>query len=190
MPNKPEANDDELSSGTYFTRPSERPDSEDAQARWLLFRKQSRALYTYVRRMVDNRDDADELFQDVALAVLQQANRPEDIVQFAAWCRGLARHLLYRYYRTKRRRANVLTQFGLDIGDLSGHVSHDPERHALTSEALDRVFDGVDDRSRQMILDRHLFGESAEEIAERMEQSSASVRMKLMRLRSAAKRRV
>lgn len=159
---------------------------EGTHPQWLLFQKYSRTLHGFVRRMVGNRDDADELFQELALAVLQHPKGPEQIEQFMAWCRGLAKHLLSHYYRTKRKRADLMCSVpGEDIFDDS---STDPERHVAANEILDRVFDGIDSRSRQMMVCRHLYGDSAAEIAQWTSLSPAAVRMKLMRLRSAARR--
>jgi len=162
--------------------------SDACMPRLALFERHSRSLHGFVRRMVSNRDDADELFQDLAIAVLQHPRGPDNVEQFVSWCRGLAKHMLSHYYRTKRRRADLICNVhGDDIFDDWGS---DPERLVSVSERLDRIFRNVDARSRQMIVCRHLYGDSAAEIAEWSAQSPAAVRMKLMRLRCAARRSI
>lgn len=188
MPTRPETVDEESKSGPVSSGFITRNDANVAHLRWSLLDKHSHALYGFVRRMVGNRDDADELYQELALAILQHPKGPEDVEQFAAWCRGLARHLLSHFYRTQRRRADLLTQVRWDNGRKFNVWAHDPEHLTATYEILNRALGRIDDRSIQLMVSRHLYGESAAEIAERTAQSPAAVRMKLMRLRCAAKR--
>jgi len=73
--------------------------------------------------------------------------------------------------------------------ELMGRRVLDPERALTVREALGKVFERVDEKSERLILERYLLGQSAQEIAERLAQSPTAIRMRLMRLRSAAKRK-
>lgn len=186
MPGSPESAEKGAISDHDPLRPKDALELTWNHPRWLLFEKYSRTLHGFVRRMVGNRDDADELFQELALAVLQHPKGPEQIEQFVAWCRGLAKHILSHYYRTKRRNADLLSNLPGD--EIFDDRTTNPELHVAANEILGRLFQQIDPRSRQMMVCRHLYGDSAAEIARWAALSPAAVRMKLMRLRSAARK--
>jgi RNA polymerase sigma factor (sigma-70 family) len=143
------------------------------------------ALARYVRRRVKDAETAAEIFQDVSLLVLRRRAGPMREENFYAWCHGVARHAIARHFRKQRRQESLLTRAEPEGHTLLAQSPHDPERAFATRELLDRIFTGVDERSRRLIIDRYLLGHSAEEIAEQAAQSPSAVRMKLMRARGA-----
>jgi RNA polymerase sigma-70 factor (ECF subfamily) len=161
-----------------------------SEGRWQLFLRHKKSLAAYIRRSVGDRDDAEEVFQELSLIVLRHRSGPSDAEQFSSWCRGLARNALAHHFRAKRRRADLLNKVELEGDDeLMGRRVLDPERALSVREALGKVFERVDEKSERLILERYLLGQSAQEIAQRLAQSPTAVRMRLMRLRSAAKRK-
>lgn len=164
--------------------------ADSADDRWKLFLRHKESLCAYIRRSVGDRDDAEEIFQELSLIVLRHRSGPSDAEQFSSWCRGLARNALAHHFRAKRRRADLLNQVEIEGDDaLLGRRVPDPERALSVREALGRVFERVDEKSERLILERYLLGQSAQEIAQRTSQSPTAIRMRLMRLRSAAKRK-
>ena len=162
---------------------------EPTQDRWLLFLSRAKSLQAYIRRRVDDPTEAEEVFQDLSLIVLRHRSGPKDIERFNAWCHSLARHVLAHHFRTKRRRANLLTRVELEGSAFETSHRVDPERAASARELLRLLGKRLDPKARELLSQRYLLGESTEEIALRLEQSPTAVRMRLMRLRTMAKRK-
>lgn len=142
----------------------------------------------FIRRRVRSDDEAAELFQEVSILLLGQLGAPPAGQSFAAWCRGIARNVLAHHFRSQRRQASLLNRAGPEGHTLLAQAPHDPEHTFATRELLTRLFAGVDDSSRSLLVARYLMGHSAHEIAEQAEQSPTSVRMKLMRVRGAVRK--
>lgn len=143
-------------------------------------------LRAFIRRRVDNATDADEVFQDLSLLVLRQRDRSSPIEHFPAWCYTLARRVLARHFRNKSRRERLLNLVELEMSAELGYGS-DPERAASAREIVKLLRERLSPDAHQLLLERYVLGESAEEIASRLAQSPTAVRMRLMRLRSAVK---
>jgi RNA polymerase sigma factor (sigma-70 family) len=158
------------------------------EERLRLLLKGAESLRAYIRRRVGNPTDAEEVFQDLSLLVIRHHTGPEDADRFSAWCRALARHVLAHHFRTKRRRANLLSRIELDCTSFELTHDLDPERAASAREALQRLGTELDPSARELLAQRFLHGRSTEDIAHRLEQSPTAVRMRLMRLRSMFKR--
>jgi RNA polymerase sigma factor (sigma-70 family) len=114
---------------------------------------------------------------------------PEDIDHFGAWCHSLACNVLSHHFRSKRRRAELMARIERESGLV--HTGHgvDPERAASARQLLNRLGTQLDPQARALLSRRYLLGESTEAIALRLAQSATAVRMRLMRLRSIAKRK-
>jgi RNA polymerase sigma factor (sigma-70 family) len=143
------------------------------------------SLARYIRRRVRTEEEAAEVFQDVCLLVLRTRRSPDDDSCFVAWCKGLARNTLAHFYRGKLRRAVLLDRAEPEAAALLGSLPEDPERQTLTRQQLERLFAETDESAVRLMLERYLLGKSAEEIAHRLAQSPASIRMRLMRIRTA-----
>ena len=150
-----------------------------------LFQQQAPKLRVYLRRRVQEPADAEELFQELCLVVIGHQSGPKSLDRFPEWCRALARHMLAHHFRSKRRRERLLERVELEGIALCQRI--DPERLASARELLDKLVVRLDPESTELLSQRYALGESAQEIARRLEQSPAAVRMRLMRLRSAAK---
>ena len=162
---------------------------ELSRERWLLFLDREQSLRAYIRRRVGDAAEAEEIFQDLSLVVLRHRSGPKDIARFNAWCHSLARHVLAHHFRSKRRHASLLSRVELESAGFETSHRVDPERAASARELLGLLGKRLDPKARELLSQRYLLGESAEEIALRLEQSPTAVRMRLMRLRAIAKRK-
>jgi RNA polymerase sigma factor (sigma-70 family) len=159
-----------------------------SQERWRLFLGNAKVLRAFIRRRVRDPAETDEVFQELSLVVLRHCSDPKEIEQFTAWCHALTRNVLAHHFRTKRRRANLLSRLELERVAFETRYEVDPERSASARELLVRLKKRLDPRARDLLSLRYLLGESTEEIAMRLERSPTAVRMRLMRLRSIARR--
>lgn len=137
-----------------------------------LFERHREAVWHFFRRRVDDPARAEELVQDVFVAVLRGARRYEPRADFRSYLFGIAFNVL----KAERRRATAAPG-PLDV-DVARSVS-DPDavlwvRHALTSLAPDH---------REIVMLREYDGLSYQEIADVLHLPVNTVRTRLYRAR-------
>jgi RNA polymerase sigma factor (sigma-70 family) len=79
--------------------------ADDAR-RWLLLESCMPMLRSYVRRLLKNDEIASDIVQEVSLSILS-SRAPDETGRFAAWSRGVARHVVSREVRKRRREAEL-----------------------------------------------------------------------------------
>lgn len=166
----------------YPTRSSEGGDALD------LFARNGGSLRRYIRRLVRDADDADDLFQEVGLIVARVGGSWQDGDEFGAWCRGLARNVVKHFVRSRSRRRERLADYALAIRTSSMTASN-PEDAAVSRELIVLVSRGTDARSLRLLAERYVLEKNACELARELCRSPAAVRMKLMRTRLHAHQR-
>lgn len=122
------------------------------------------------------------------MIVIRAQESPEEPRQFVAWCNALARHVIARWYRKRIRRTELLNAYDLAIASVPPFGSS-PEDVVEARQELAAALEGLSEDARSLIVARYLLEESGGEIGQRIEQSPASVRMRLMRLRAQLRKR-
>lgn len=74
----------------------------DAAAFPVLYARHERAVYRFLLRSLGNAAAADDLLQDVWLAVVRNAGRFEPRAKFTTWLYGIARNRLIDHWRARR----------------------------------------------------------------------------------------
>lgn len=131
-----------------------------------LFVVDQSALYAFIRSLVPNGSDAEELFQQVAMTLWRRRETFDPKVgTFRAWAIGVARNHIRNFHRREFRKDRVQI-FAPDV--LDAVAEHWQERDEYSSErqaALQSCL-GKLDRSDRQILDQHYAsGKRAPEIA-------------------------
>jgi RNA polymerase sigma factor (sigma-70 family) len=139
-------------------------------------------LRTYVRRLVGDRERASDVLQNVSVTILTTSGSPTELVDFAAWCRGVARNVAAYELRSRRRLQHILS-VGDDLEDAADPIA-DPEDNASSRTELARLTGQLDHGAFELLYRRYVLGESAKDLAIELAQSPAALRMRLMRLRS------
>jgi RNA polymerase sigma-70 factor, ECF subfamily len=124
--------------------------------------------------------DAEDLAQDVAITLLSHHTGPPDRDSFLGWCFGVARNLAAHRYRSETRRRKRTDD--ANLRRCTDRMLDDPESCAMVRERLATKLDSLDSRAVSLLHDRFVLEETSEEIADRLNVSSASIRMKLMRI--------
>jgi DNA-directed RNA polymerase specialized sigma24 family protein len=156
-----------------------------SSSRWNQFLDQRASLAKLVRLLVGNPDDAADLLQDVSLLILNHPTGPRDPTCFPAWCRALARNVAANHWRAANRRA-AHTLF-VDPGSVETETGlASPELMTVCREQLGPLRD-LDAPSLELLIRRHIFGETATELARSYHCSPTAIRMKLKRLRRSAR---
>ncbi|OAI47180.1 hypothetical protein AYO44_10020 [Planctomycetaceae bacterium SCGC AG-212-F19] len=61
-------------------------------------------ILSFIYALTRDYDAAEEIFQNVAVAILQESSRPANIDNFLGWAREVARHRVADFYRQQARR--------------------------------------------------------------------------------------
>lgn len=153
--------------------------------RWLMLEKCLPMLRRYVRRLVRNDDTADEILQEISVSILSSPS-PEETGRFSSWSRGVARHVVARELRRRRRQHAELEH---DLETLETRDATDLEHNATLIQTLTRAAGKLDRNALQLLIRRYVLEETPAELASHFARTPAALRMQLMRLRSLVRER-
>jgi RNA polymerase sigma factor (sigma-70 family) len=137
-------------------------------------REQSR-LRTFIRRRVADRDDAEDVLQDVFYELVEAYRMMKPVEQVTAWLFRVARNRIIDLFRKKSREAlrnqpSAVTEDGetLPLEELLPSPDAGPDaayaRSVLLDE-LDAAVDELPDEQREVFVAQELMGYSFKEIA-------------------------
>jgi RNA polymerase sigma factor (sigma-70 family) len=148
--------------------------------RWLLLERCLPMLRNYVRRLVKNDETASEILQEISVSILSSPS-PDETGRFAAWSRGVARHVVSREVRRTRRYHAELAH---DLDAVEALDAVDLEHNATLTQTLSRGAVRMDQSALQLLVRRYVLEETPTELASAFARTPAALRMQLMRLRS------
>jgi RNA polymerase sigma factor (sigma-70 family) len=161
---------------------STREASLNGAERRLLFSLHHEAIRRFARRLVP-RSAAEDLVQDVAVLLLSHRTGPPSRECFVGWCALVAQHLAAHRRRSQARSSSCYERLSdLPVQTTLARSYGDPENTAATRERLAAQLERLDSDAAQLLRDRFALGETAAEIAARLNVSAASVRMRVARL--------
>src|SRR5262245_31715587 len=152
------------------------------KTKWRLLIGSLPMLQGYVRRLVGNDEQAKEILQEVSVRMLATEG-PDDPERYAAWGRGVVRHVIAHDWRM-RRRARAEQPFEEDLMEEFVEPPTDPESHIDARAWVERIVGDLDSEGLQLLYRRYVLQESGKELADDLSSSPAAMRMRLMRLRS------
>ena len=138
-----------------------------------LFERYKEAVWRFFRRRVREPERADELLQDVFLAVLQNAGRYEPRAAFRAYLFGIAFNVL----KAERRRYGQASSDSIPA-DVAGR---DPDLDGTIW--VRRALASLDPNDRDIVMLREYEGLSYQEIARLLDVPLNTVRSRLFRAR-------
>jgi RNA polymerase sigma-70 factor (ECF subfamily) len=149
-------------------------------------REQGR-IQTFVRSLVPDPVDADDLFQKTSLVLWRSFASFDREKPFLPWALGVARHQILMHWRTRRRDRHVFSDaFLATLADeLSDRVTHDHPSLADRQRALDACVEQLPPRQQELI--RRFYGgrEQASAIAASWSRSVHAVYKSLKVMRKA-----
>jgi RNA polymerase sigma-70 factor (ECF subfamily) len=139
----------------------------DRDAIRLLYVHYADNVYGYVRSIVRDEKEAEDLTQHVFLKLITAIHKYDDRgVPFSAWLLRLARNAALDHLR--RRRATPAEHvYAADAADDQGRLE--------TARDLHAALDVLPDEQRTVVVMRHIVGLTPPEIAERMGRSESSI---------------
>ncbi len=153
-----------------------------------------------VKQFLDNRDTilgfifaltrdyavAEEIFQDVAIVILEEARRETAVVNYLAWSREIARRRVAEYYR-KRGRRHAIEQTSDALTDVIGQAFGENEAvredHQLRMQYLLECVQRLQGRSRELIEGFYNQRKSIRDLAAALAWQENSVKVALSRTR-------
>ena len=140
----------------------------------LVHRHQRRA-YAVARSIVLSHDDAEDVVQEVLLALHLKRNTWVRGTPVAPWLAAIARNKIVDAHRRRGRRPEVSIDSIVETLRDEGDVSEDQ------SQALERGIAGLPERQRKVLHAVSLEGYSAQEAAAQLQMSEVGVRVTLHR---------
>jgi RNA polymerase sigma-70 factor (ECF subfamily) len=155
-----------------------------------------------VQQLVENRDVilgfilalaqdyylAEEVFQNVSLAIVDQANKGADVAEFMPWARAIARRMLAEHYR----KMGKLRAAERPLGAVAEVIDQAFEENRISGEAnavrqkhLRECFDRLTSRSKELVKGYYHNGRSIRDMAALLGWSEGSVKVGLARARKA-----
>jgi RNA polymerase sigma factor (sigma-70 family) len=153
-----------------------------------LLEQHRRWLGTVIRARLPDASAVDDLLQDVAIAVLRQTNRPEQLDKVAPWLYRIAVRKVINYRRHLGRRRKLLDGFVNERGESAGLEKSAPGEWLLRAEQTTQVSQALrrlDANDRQILLLKYSEGWGYREIAEHLGTTVKTVEYRLLRARQA-----
>ena len=139
----------------------------DREALRLLYVHYSDNVYGYVRSIVRDEKEAEDLTQHVFLKLMTAICKYDDRgVPFSAWLLRLARNAALDHLR-RRRATPAEDVYAADAADDQGRLESARDLHA--------ALDLLPDEQRSVVVMRHIVGLTPPEIAERLGRSESSI---------------
>jgi RNA polymerase sigma-70 factor (ECF subfamily) len=109
-----------------------------------LYARHKKALYGFLNNLIKNQTEADEVFSDTWIKVIDQLHRYRDDGKFSAWIFRIARNAFYDRCRRKSSAAEVEFDEAF-LDETMTTVLPSPDR-AMSSEELGKLIcDGLDE---------------------------------------------
>ena len=152
-------------------------------------------VYTLTFRMVNDREEAEDLAQEAFLKAWQGLPSFQGDSSFSTWVYRLATNVCIDFLRKQKRRKDIEPVVSLDDEE-SGWTEpadwdQDPQRHLEQSErtaAVSRGLQALPDHHRQVLVMRELSGLSYQEIGQALGLDPGTVKSRISRARLALRK--
>ena len=141
-------------------------------------------LQAFIQAMVGDPHVAEDVFQDVWLALADAVERGRTIERIDPWCRGVARNLVLQHWRRNRALKVITDSALLDRLESAFAESDDGAEHLADYRmALRACLEALPDGSRELLRRKYEQGDSVATLADALGKTRAAVKMSLMRIR-------
>lgn len=150
-----------------------------------LLDKYSHSLFNLIYRIVGNKEDAEELTEDVFMKAFQQLESFEGRGDFSNWLYKIAYNMSITAVRKKKIEFLAIDDFQLTnaSSDMLDESADDTAAHHRQLEWLEKALDALPADDRALILLFYKEGKNIEEIASISGLTVANTKVKLHRIR-------
>lgn len=165
----------------------------DLEAFRRIHEEYGRRILNFVYRMVDSREDAEDLTQNVFLIVFHELRSLHDEKRFESWLYRIARNEVYQTFRKRRgelrpiERATEEEQSSRELLDDRPNPQ-DSVLHTELGTIMDKVLRSLPPKLREVFVLAVMHEKSYAEIAEIVGRSLLSVKTDIFRARSLARK--
>ncbi len=138
-------------------------------------------IFAYIRTLVPNRADADEVLQETVLVLWRKFSEFEPGSDFTRWAYRIASFQV-KYYRQKQKRSSLLfsNQF---VETIAQDGLAQADRLADLREPLARCLDKLGERDRDLLSRCYGGDDSAKQVAQQLGRPANTVYKALQRIR-------
>ncbi len=158
-------------------------DQEQAELISQLMAGHQQRLSGYIRTLVPQRADAEDILQEVNLFIWRHGDEFEQGTNFAAWAYQIARNHVLSY--RKRTYRNKLRFSDTVVEQLAAEVAPDTDFAAPRLEALEQCLRKLPDKDQTLVRLRYEPDATTQSVAERSGRSLKGVYQSLNRIRLA-----
>ena len=137
----------------------------------------------FISAAVRNHADAQDILQDVAVAVLDGNSQLPADTEFTPWAIGIARHKIADHFR-RQKRLKILMEDQVLQGVADAFVAQ-AEVWSAEGNALEHCLGRVKGDAKHLLDLRYRDGRSPQEMAKELGRSSEAMRASLLRVRKA-----
>lgn len=119
-----------------------------------LLMQQRTALYAYIFACVRNHADAEDILQNVSVAVMEALDQLRDEAGFLPWAREIARRRVLEHYRHSKRAQAVDPELASRLAEASGRVE-ESRPASSQQQALLACLEQLPGASRSLIARRY-----------------------------------
>jgi RNA polymerase sigma-70 factor (ECF subfamily) len=156
----------------------------DRQALAELIERYERPVRYFIRRLVNDADQADELFQDTWLTVIAKIHTLANPERFTVWLYRIARNRVYEEFRRKKQTVEL---------DESMEAPDNPEEEILSFEdvaKLHRCLGELKPVQKEVLMLRFIEQMSYEQIAEVLDCNVGTVRSRIHHAKQALREKL
>jgi RNA polymerase sigma factor (sigma-70 family) len=133
--------------------------------------------------MLPDYTTAEDIFQDLAAEIGRNRDRYDETRDFAPWAKGIARNLVKRYYK-KRKRSRVSFVEDLEyLSNAADEIGDDDSSWESKRRALQVCIGKLSTKNRRLITARYGRNLSGNNLARKFGATEGSLRVTLHRIR-------
>jgi RNA polymerase sigma-70 factor (ECF subfamily) len=147
--------------------------------------EQRDGLFGFILALTHDRGAAEEIFQEVGLAVVEEANRKTEVERFLPWVHEIARRRVAEHFRKSSRRDAIERSESLDevVAQAFEESAGDPKASLARQESLSECLEELPSTQREMIEQRYRDRASLRDIAASLSWTDGAVKVALWKAR-------
>jgi len=142
-------------------------------------------LLGFILALTHDREAAEEIFQEVGLAVVEEAGRNTEVHRFLPWVHELALRRVAEYYRRSSRRRAMEQSGPMDevVALAFQEAAGDPSAVRRRQDHLESCLEDLTPPQRDLIERRYRDHAPLRDIADRSDSTEGSIKVLLWRVR-------
>jgi len=145
--------------------------------------EQRDTLLGFILALSRDRSAAEEIFQDVGLAVVEESRRGTQVERFLPWAHETARRRVAEYFRKRQRSFAHLESLDEAVGQAFEEQVEDRALARLRQSAVEDCLEQLPPAQRALVERRYRDQASIRQIADAMDWSDGAVKVGLWKAR-------